>query len=137
MLCQFQVYSKVNRLYIYISTLFQILVPFRPLQSTEQSSLCSIVGPYQLSILYVAVCICQAQSPNFPMRPVTLGKQKLFSTSVIVFLICRQIHLHLFKILHISSCLYICCCKWHYFILYGRVIFHCIQVPHLLYPFLC
>ena len=30
-----------------------------------------------------------------------------------------------------------CCCKWHYFILfYGWVIFHCIYVPHLLYPFL-
>ena len=31
-----------------------------------------------------------------------------------------------------------CCCKWHYFVLfYGRVIFHCVYVPHLLYPFLC
>ena len=48
-----------------------------------------IVGPYQLSILYVAVCICQAQSPNFPMPPLTLGKEKLFSTSVILFLFCR------------------------------------------------
>ena len=29
-----------------------------------------------------------------------------------------------------------CCCKWHYFILfYGRVVFHCIYVHHLLYPF--
>ena len=28
--------------------------------------------------------------------------------------------------------------KWHYFILfYGWVIFHCIYVPHLLYPFIC
>ena len=31
-----------------------------------------------------------------------------------------------------------CCCRWHYFVLfYGLVIFHCIYVPHLLYPFLC
>ena len=59
MLCQFQVYSKVNLLYIYIhiSTLFfQILFPYRSLQSIEQSSLCCIVGPYQLSILYIVVC---------------------------------------------------------------------------------
>ena len=31
-----------------------------------------------------------------------------------------------------------CCCEWHYFVLfYGWVIFRCIYVPHLLYPFLC
>ena len=31
-----------------------------------------------------------------------------------------------------------CCCKWHYFIIfYGLVIFHCIYIPHLLYPFIC
>ena len=30
-----------------------------------------------------------------------------------------------------------CCCKWHYFIIfYGWVVFHCIYVPHLLYPFI-
>ena len=29
-------------------------------------------------------------------------------------------------------------CKWHYFILfYGWIIFHCIYVPPLLYPFTC
>ena len=31
-----------------------------------------------------------------------------------------------------------CCCKWQSFIsFYGWVIFHCIYVPHLLYPFIC
>ena len=30
-----------------------------------------------------------------------------------------------------------CCCKWHYFFFNGWVIFHCIYVPHLLYPFFC
>ena len=31
-----------------------------------------------------------------------------------------------------------CCDKWQNFILfYGWVIFHCVYVPHLLYPFLC
>ena len=31
-----------------------------------------------------------------------------------------------------------CCCRWHDFILcYGWVIFHCVHVPHVLYPFTC
>ena len=30
------------------------------------------------------------------------------------------------------------CCKWHYFILFnGWVTFHCLYIPHLLYPFIC
>ena len=46
MLFQFQVYSKVNQLYIYIYPLFfsEIIFPYRPLQSTEQSSLCYTAG---------------------------------------------------------------------------------------------
>ena len=68
MLCQFQLYSKVNQLYIHIHTLFrghirtlfQILFPCRSLQSIEQSSLCYTVGSYQLSILYIMVCIYTA-----------------------------------------------------------------------------
>ena len=32
---------------------------------------------------------------------------------------------------------HLCCCKWHYFILfYDWVIFHCTYIPCLLYPFL-
>ena len=42
----------------HISTLFQILFPYRLLQSIEQSSLCNTAGPYQLSILCVCVCVC-------------------------------------------------------------------------------
>ena len=30
-----------------------------------------------------------------------------------------------------------CCCKWHFVLFYGWVIFHCKYVPTLLYPFLC
>ena len=46
--------------YIYI--LFQILFPFKLLQSIEQSSLCYTVGPCWLSILNTAVCTCQSQT---------------------------------------------------------------------------
>ena len=41
-----------------ISILFQILFPYRLLQSTESVSLCAPGGPCWLSIPYTAVCIC-------------------------------------------------------------------------------
>ena len=55
-------YSTVIQLYIlHVSILFQILFQFRFLQNSEQSSLCSTVGPCWLSILNIAVCTCQSQ----------------------------------------------------------------------------
>ena len=30
-----------------------------------------------------------------------------------------------------------CCCKQHYFIFYGLVVFHSLCIPHLLHPFIC
>ena len=39
--------------------------------------------------------------------------------------------------LYDSLWLYPCLWKWHYLIFCGWVIFHCIYVPLLLYPFLC
>ena len=39
---------------------------------------------------------------------------------------------------YVNLQLRLCCCRWHYFILFcGQVIFHCIYVPHLFYPFIC
>ena len=51
-------------MHIHVAILFQILFPFRLLQSIEQSSLCYTVGPCWLSILNIVVCTCQAQTPN-------------------------------------------------------------------------
>ena len=62
-------------IHIPISTLFQILFPYRSLQSIEQSSLCYTVGPYQSSILYIVVYICQSQSPNLSLPPKTILKK--------------------------------------------------------------
>ena len=52
--------SSVQKSYsvIHVSIPFQILVPFRLLQNTEQSSLFYIVGPYWLSVLNTEVCTC-------------------------------------------------------------------------------
>ena len=47
---------------IHISTLLQVIFPYRLCHSDEQSCLCYTVGPYQLSVLYIVVCICQKQS---------------------------------------------------------------------------
>ena len=70
MLCQFQVYSRVIQLYIYMYIFFfQILFPYRLLQNIEYSSLCYTVGPCWLSILYIVVCICSSQAPNLSRSP--------------------------------------------------------------------
>ena len=52
-------------IHIHVSILFQILFPLRSLHNIEQSPLCYTVGPCWLSILNIAVCTCQSQSPYF------------------------------------------------------------------------
>ena len=44
-------------IHILVSILFQIILPFKLLQSIEQSSLCCTVGLCLLSILNIVVCI--------------------------------------------------------------------------------
>ena len=51
-------------IHIHVSILFQILFPSKLLQNIEQRSLCYTVGPYWLSVLNVAVCTCQSQTPK-------------------------------------------------------------------------
>ena len=56
---------------IHVSILFQILFPFRVLQSTEQSSLCYTGGPCWLSVLNIAACTCQSQMDLFTKQKQT------------------------------------------------------------------
>ena len=58
-LCQFQVDSRVIQFYIYIYP-FSDSFPFMLLQSIEQSSLCYLVGPCWLYILYVLCLVTQS-----------------------------------------------------------------------------
>ena len=51
------VQQSESAIHTHISTLFQILFPYRSLQNTEKSSLCYTVGPCCLTILYVIVFI--------------------------------------------------------------------------------
>ena len=51
--------------HIYISILFHILSPLRLLYNIEYNSLCYVVDPSQLSILYIVVCILEkAMAPH-------------------------------------------------------------------------
>ena len=104
--------------------------------------------------------ICQSQSPSSSPLPHfhPLVSISLFSTSVSLFLPCKQVHLYHFSRFHIYALLYYICFSlsdllhsvWqslkihqqlykrpNFITFYGWVIFHCIYIPHLLYPFLC
>ena len=81
----------------------------------------------------------------------------LFFISVNLFLFHRRVHLccvleSMYKWYHMvivflfltyltrydNLQVHLCCCAWHYFIHFdGWVVFHCIYVPHLLYPCIC
>ena len=75
-------------IHIHISILLQILFPFRLLQNTEQSSPYYTVGPFWLSILNIAVCTCQYQTPNLSLPhtlpPVTISSYSK-SVSLLLF----------------------------------------------------
>ena len=79
-------------LHIHVSILFHILFPYRSLQGIEQSSLCCTVGPCWLSILNIAVCTCQSQTPHLSLSLPTLPPLvtiNSFSKSVSLFLFCN------------------------------------------------
>ena len=50
--------QRFSYTYTIVHSLFQIFFPYRLLQNIERSSLCYIVDPYFLSVLYIAACIC-------------------------------------------------------------------------------
>ena len=55
MSCRFWVYSKAIVIHTHISILSQILFPCRLLQNIDYSSLCCMVGPCCLPILYTVL----------------------------------------------------------------------------------
>ena len=135
MLCQFLQQSRVNQLYIHNIPSFVDSLSMQVIQSTEQSSLRCTLGPYQLSILYIVMCICQSQSPNLSPSypPITLS---LFSTSVTISVLQIGSYVSLldstYKRYHMIFVLlwltyftqydnlqiHPYCCKWHYLILF-------------------
>ena len=73
----------------YSCIIFQILFPYKPLQSIEKSLLYYIVGTYQLSILYIVVCICQLEFPSLSLplySLVIISQLSTYATLLILFL---------------------------------------------------
>ena len=81
-------------IHIHVSILFQILFPFRLLQSIEQSSLCYTVDPCRLSILNIVVCICQSQTSNLSLPAKNNGS---FQTHT------HSLHLSLYLCIHMKK----------------------------------
>ena len=52
-----------------------------------------LYSQFLLSILYIVVCMHQSQYPNLSLLPYPLVIISLFSTSVILLLFCKQVHL--------------------------------------------
>ena len=129
--------SPESVIHIHISTLFQIIFPYRSLQSIEQSSLCYTLGPIQLFSLYTVLSICQSQSPNLSLPlfhpQVTISLFSIIHNTSSVLQISLSVPF--LKILHISTIIFVCLCltyftqydnlqvhsccyRWHYFALF-------------------
>ena len=91
--CQFLLYSIVTQSSIHTHSLSHKNIHHVLFQETGYSSMCYTVGPHFLSILNVVVCIYQPQLPiHLTSSSSPLATTSLFSTSVHLFLFCRQVH---------------------------------------------
>ena len=133
----FQVYSKVNHLYIYIYPLFFRFYSHIGLYRVLSRVPCAIQQVLVVCLFYIQECVyVNPHLPTYPSPPYPLVTTSLFSTSVTLFLSCKQVHFYHFlystykqyHMMFVFLCLtyftqydnlqvHPCCCKWHYFIL--------------------
>ena len=98
----YAIWQRRSAVQIHISPLFWIYFPFRSPQSTEQSSLCYTVSPYQSFIIYVVVCIGQSQSLNplhslppwYPFVLYICVSISFFANKFIYTIILDSTHMH-------------------------------------------
>ena len=118
MLYQFLLYSKANQLYVYIYLPFSGFPSHfghHRVLSIKQSFPHYTVVSHYLPILYIAACIYV--NPilivylNFPFP--TFVSICLFSTSVSLFLLCKQVHLYHFSRFHIYALIYNICFSFY------------------------
>ena len=76
-----------------------------------------LYSQFLLSILYIVVCMHQSQYPNLSLLPYPLVIISLFSTSVILLLFCKQVHL----------------CPFFLYSIYERYCDICLSVSDFLY----
>ena len=81
-------YNKVNQLYIHIYPLF-----FRFFSHKDHWVEFPVLYSRSLLVIYIAVCICQSQSPNLYLPPSAFPPMaiSLFSLSVALFLFCKYV----------------------------------------------
>ena len=103
MLCQFQMYSKVNELYIYVYLLSFRFFPCLSHYRVSSRILCAIKQVLISYPFYIQNCVYV--NPTLPIYSSLLFPWELclFSKSVTVFLFCKQVLLYLFKIPHVSN----------------------------------
>ena len=101
--CQLQVYSKVTQLHIYMQLFFFKFFSYLRCYKVLSSFLCYTVGFCWLSILNIAVCTCQSQTPNLSILVTIIS----FPKSVKVFLLLRVHLYHFFLDFTFISLLYL------------------------------
>ena len=147
MLCQSLLYSKMTQFYIYIHSL--IFFPLWLIENIGYSSLCYTIGPCCLSILNVIICIYQPHIPSpFPGNHKSdhYACESVSVSWIGSFVPYFRFHIQVtswylpfsFWLTSLGVKFYPGSCKRHYFVLfYDLVVFCCVYVPHLFYPFLC
>ena len=96
-------YSKVSYLtYTYIHFFFQIIFPYRTLQSIEKIFLCQLTG-FINYLFYIYQCVNVKPNPQvYPSpTPSLLVTMCLYSTSVTQLLFYKQVYLYYFFKVHI------------------------------------
>ena len=116
MVCQFLLYNKVNRLYMYIFPHISSLLtppptvlthPSRWSQSTELISLCYVTVFHQLSILHLVVVICPCHA--FTLSQLTLPPPRVLKSILYVYVFIPVLVPRFFRIIFFFlDSIYVC-----------------------------
>ena len=147
--------QRDSAVHTHVSILLKTSPPSRLPHNTEPSSRLYNRSLLVIHFKYSSVFMSIPNSLSFPRHPspsnhkliLQVCESLCFVSSFVSFLfgfhikgMSSSIFPYLSDLVHAvwHSLVQLCCCKWHYFILFnGRVILYCVYVPHLLYPFLC
>ena len=140
------IHIYISVIYIHTHTYihsFSLFFPYKSLQSIEQSSLCYTVSLYLAYLVYIQYVqqyvYVNPNLPIYPSPPFSPHDNYKFSTSLILFLFCKQVHQYHFldsTYKHYHDICFLCVtyftqydhlqthpcwCKWHYFVLFLRL----------------